>query len=70
MSRHVMHALALTVTHECLDQVALRYHPVEEDNPDFPGATTTIDRPPSGKIGFYLYYFEAGMCLPPSLFFG
>lgn len=70
MSLFIIPTLKLTVTHEHLDQIAMKYHHVEEDGVVIPGVNAIIDRPPSGKIDFYLYYFEVGLRVPPSTFFG
>lgn len=70
MSRPIMLVVHSSITYEHLDQISTKYHLVEEDGAVFPGSTTVIDRPPSSIVGFYLYYFEVGLRVPPCSFFG
>lgn len=65
----IMHALTSTVTHERIDQIAMKYHLVKEVGFIIPAATMVIYHPPPGKIVFYLYYFEVGLCILVSPFF-
>lgn len=62
----VVHSI---VNHEQLDQVSTKYHLVDEDGSGIPAPNAVIDHPPLGKVGFYLYYFEVGPCVPPLAFF-
>lgn len=70
MYRLVMPHFHSTITYECLDQVSVNCHLVKEDNVVLPNSSMLIDHPPLGKIFFYLYYFEAGLFVPPLSFFG
>lgn len=57
------------VTYERLDLIFEKYHLIEEYGIIPPGPIEIIDRPPLGKIAFYLYYYETGLNVPPSSFF-
>lgn len=59
-----------TIGHEWFDRVIVKYHIVKEDGVVLPTMNAVIDHPPQGKVGFYLYYFEAGLQVPLSTFFG
>ncbi|CAI9280228.1 unnamed protein product [Lactuca saligna] len=61
MSCPITSILTLTVTHEQLDKIYLKYHLIEEDETVIPGAIVIIDRPQFYKIDFYLYYFEVDL---------
>lgn len=47
-----------------------KYYLIDEDGASILGLTATIDHPTSSKVGFYLYYFEVGLRVPFSPFFG
>lgn len=64
MSRFAMLVLHFTVSSDRLAMVSEKYHLIEEDGTAIPGACITIDNPPLGKIGFYLYYFEIVLRVP------
>lgn len=70
MSRPIMRLPHSTVTNEHLDQIFVMYDLIKEDGVILPNSTTLIDHPLLGKIGFYLYLFEDGLRVPPSVFFG
>lgn len=61
----MMPAIHSTVIHERLYQVTVKYYLIEEDGVSLPAANAVIDQPPPGKVGFYFYYFEAGLRVPP-----
>lgn len=66
----IIPALQSTVAHERREQISLNYNLVEEDRSVLPNSTSIIDFPPSGMIGFYIYYFKVALHVPASPFFG
>lgn len=70
MSRPILVMVRSSVTHERLDKISLKHYLIEEDGVVLPGSITVIDHHPPSKVGFYLYYFEVGLHVPPSSFFG
>lgn len=64
MYRPIMPSLTLIVTHERMYHISLKYHLIKEDGIVLPSATAIINRPPSGRIVFYLYYLEDGLRVP------
>lgn len=68
MAHPMMLVLISTITHERLDHISSKYHLIKEDGVVLPSTTVVIARPPTGMIGFYPYYFEVGLRVPPSPF--
>lgn len=70
MSHSFILVVHSSINRERLEQVSAKYHLVDDDSATLPGLDAVIDRPPLGKVGFSLYYFEAGLHVPPSPLFG
>lgn len=70
MYHPILHVVYSSVTHEGLIHISTKYHLLKDVEATFPGTSTVIDRPPLSKVGFYLYYFEVGLHVPPSSCFG
>lgn len=70
MYHSVIPVVYFLVSRECLDQVSAKYHLIDGDGSTLPGPDAVIDRPPLGKVGFYLYKFDVGLRMHPSPFFG
>lgn len=62
----VLHSI---IIHDWLAKVFEKYNLFKEDGVEIPSSRANIDRLPLGKIGFYVYYFLAGLSVPPSAFF-
>lgn len=70
MSRFSRSVICFTISRDRLARVFEKFHLIEDDGAQIHGSGATVSLPPSGKIGFYICYFEAGLRAPPSSFFG